>query len=72
MIIKVKVHPGSTREEVRKINDGEFEIWILEKAIGGKANFSLIKILAKEFGVSTGKIKIKTLKGRKKIVEIIE
>jgi uncharacterized protein YggU (UPF0235/DUF167 family) len=70
MKIKVKVHPGSSREEI--VCDGwECEVWLREKAVGGKANLALVKILAKEFSLKKRDVEIKTLRGRKKIVEII-
>jgi|TARA_Y100000310_G_scaffold165667_1_gene165409 uncharacterized protein YggU (UPF0235/DUF167 family) len=36
----------------------------------GKANSNLVKLLAKEFGVPLGTIKIKSPSSQKKIVEI--
>jgi uncharacterized protein (TIGR00251 family) len=70
MIIKVKVKPGSGREKISKKSDGEYEIWLKERAEGGNANRKLIKLFAKEFNVKDICIKIKNAKGRKKIVKI--
>lgn len=50
MIINVKVHPSSSKEEVRKINEKEFEVWMKEKAVNNKANIRLIRISKKYFG----------------------
>lgn len=47
--IKVKLHPNSSQEKIIKISEKEYEVWIKEKAIGGKANIFLEKFLKKEF-----------------------
>jgi uncharacterized protein (TIGR00251 family) len=50
MKIKLKVHVNSSIERVAKISDGEFEVWIKEKPVGGKANKHLEKTLSRCFG----------------------
>ncbi len=50
MRIKVKVHANSSQEKILKLSDKEFEIWIKEKPISGKANFVLGKIIRDHFG----------------------
>lgn len=69
MKIFVKVKPGSKQEKVSREGD-EFVVWVRERAVEGKANEAVRKILAKEFGVPLAKVVIKTFSGRKKIVEI--
>jgi hypothetical protein len=50
MIIKVKLHPNSSQEKIEeKKKDKEYEIWIKEKPIDGKANEELVKVLKKYF-----------------------
>ena len=68
MKIKIKVHSGSTQEKIVKINEGEFEIWIKQKPIEGKANAVLEKLLGKYFNAES-KI-VSGLRSNKKIVEI--
>jgi len=70
MIIRVKVKPNAKEEFVEKLNDSEYFVSLREKAQEGKANAKLIKLLSKEFRVSFKDIKIKTLRGRNKLVEI--
>lgn len=70
MIINVKVKPGSREEKIEKISDGEYVVWLTERAEKGKANTALVKILANEFGVSSKDVVIKNPTSRKKIVEI--
>ena len=69
--IRVKVKPGSVIEEFKKINEFNYFVSLKERAIDGKANISLRKILAREFKVSSKDVIIKTFKGRNKIVEIL-
>ena len=70
MIVKVKVKPNSRERRIIKINDETYEVDLTEKAKDNKANKELVNLLAKEFGVSFKKIKIKNPKSREKIVEI--
>lgn len=53
--IRIKVHAGSSQEKIVKFSENEFEVWIKEKPIKGKANNALEKFLKKELGLK-GKI----------------
>jgi uncharacterized protein (TIGR00251 family) len=68
MKIKIKLHPNSSQEKIEKISEEEYEIWIKEKPLGGKANEELVKILKKYFKkdakITSG------FSSKKKIVEI--
>lgn len=44
--LTVRVHPGARRERVEVRGDGGVEIWVRERAEGGKANAGLQKLLA--------------------------
>ncbi|MFH1358779.1 MAG: DUF167 domain-containing protein [archaeon] len=74
MIIKVKVKPGSGKQEVVKLNEEEFVVSLKERAEDNKANIELLKLLRRYFKekykVDDIKI-IKGLKSRNKIVEVI-
>ncbi|MBR9702369.1 DUF167 domain-containing protein [Candidatus Pacearchaeota archaeon] len=68
MKLKVKLHPNSSQEKIEKISDMEYEVWIKEKPIDGKANVKLVKLLKKYLGKE---VKIKSgLTSRRKIVEV--
>jgi len=71
MIIKVKVKPGSKKQEIIKKGE-EYEIRLREKTEKNKANIELINLLKRYFKVPATKIKIKNKKSREKIVEIIK
>ena len=66
--IKIKIHPKSSKEEIKRINDDAYEIWIGEKAENNRANLSVVKALKKYFN-SEIRI-ISGFKSRNKIVEI--
>ena len=70
MKLKIKLHPGNSREKIEKISDDSYEVWIKEKPINGKANYYLEKFLKKHFEKNV-KI-IKGLKSKNKVVEIEE
>lgn len=59
MIIKIKVLPRSSRNEVvGEMADGTLKIKLTAPPVDGKANDALIKILAEYFSVTKSKIKI--------------
>lgn len=68
MKIKIKVHPNSSKEEIKKIDEGNYEIWIREKAENNKANIAVAKLLKKYFKKEA---KIKSgFTSKNKIIEI--
>lgn len=70
MKLSVKLHPNSSQEKIVKIDEKNYEVWIKEKPIEGKANEFLEKFLKKYF-----KKEVKIVSGftsRKKIVEVEE
>jgi len=68
MRIKLKVHANSSQEKILEKSGGEFEVWIREKPIGGKANTELIRLLHKYF---KAEVKIKSgFTSRTKTVEV--
>ena len=69
MKIKIKVHPKSSKEEIKKINEENYEVWLKEEAKDNKANIGLLKILKKYFGKE---VKIKSgFSSKNKIIEIV-
>jgi len=69
MKIKIKLHPNSSKEEIKQISEKEFEVWMKEKPVDNKANLELIKMLKKYF---KKEVEIKSgFTSRNKIVEIL-
>jgi len=67
MKLKVKVHPNSSKEDVRKTNEF-IEVWIKEKPVESKANEKLLKLLKEYFKKP---VKIKSgFTSRIKIIEV--
>lgn len=66
MLLKIRVHPKSKREAIKKKGENEFEVWVREEAKEGRANKRLVflfqtlfpekRIFIKKGGKSTNKI----------------
>lgn len=68
MKLKVKVKPNSSKEEIVRINEKEYLVYLKKPAQEGKANLELLKLLKKHFKQPA---KIKSgFNSREKIVEI--
>jgi len=70
MIICVRVKPNSGKEKLIELGNGEYAVYLKEKAEDGKANIALIRLLSKKFNRSYKDIKIKNPRSRKKVIEI--
>ena len=68
MLIKVKVFPGSKKEEVIKKSENAFEIRVKEKPVQGRANRRAVELLASYLNIPEDKIKI--VKGYKEMNKI--
>ena len=72
MRIYLKVIPRSSRNIVEKISEGEYRVHIIAPPVDGKANETLIKILAKYFGVAKSAVSIVGGKSSsKKMVDVL-
>lgn len=68
MLIKVKVFPGSKKQEIIKTSKNSFDVKVKEKPIQGKANKAVIGALAFYFEIPESKIRlVKGFKKRNKI-----
>jgi uncharacterized protein (TIGR00251 family) len=68
MKLRIKIHPNSSQEKIEKMSDSDYEVWMKEKPIDGKANLELIKMLKKYFKKDA---EIKSgFSSRNKIVEV--
>ena len=64
MLIKVKVHPRSKKEEVKR---GEvWEVWVMEPPLEGRANEAVIKLLKRYFK------RARLVKGQKSRIKVFE
>ncbi|AJW71350.1 DUF167 domain-containing protein [Nitrosopumilus adriaticus] len=67
-----KVHVEFSKEFL-EINDKQINIGIKSKPLKGEANKEIIKKIAKQFGISSSLVQIKSdHKSRDKIIEILE
>ena len=71
MILKIKVKPGSGKQEITKISNEGYTISLKQKAEDNKANIELIKLLKKYLKVNSNNLNIiKGLRSRNKIIEV--
>ena len=68
MRINTKVFPGSGKQEIIKVGDNEYKIYLKNPAKDNKANLELLKLMQK-YGFKNIKI-IKGMKSKNKIIEI--
>ena len=71
MLVKVKVFPGSKKEEIIKKSEDSFEVKVKEKPERGLANRGAIRTLSAYFKIPESKIRlIKGFRETNKIFEI--
>ena len=68
MIVKVKVHPSSGKQEIRE--NGKLEVWLKSKPESGAANRELIELMERHFKKSVRIVK--GWKSRMKTLEIMD
>ena len=72
MLIKVKVFPGSKKEEIIKKAEDSFDISVKAKPQSGDANKEVIKVLALYFKIPAARVRlIKGAKQRNKIFKLL-
>ena len=68
MKLNIRAQPNSGRQEIKRISDKEYKVFLKKSPEDNKANEELVKLLSKEF-----KREVKILKGKtskNKIVEV--
>lgn len=70
MRITIKVKTNAGRNEVIKVDDGNFEVKTTITPEDGKANEAIIELLAKYFRVAKSKVEI--VKGKTSHVKVVE
>lgn len=71
MKIIVKTKPGSKIDKIEKIDENNYIVHVKEPPIDGRANASLIKLLANYFDISPSLIEIISgYMARVKVIEI--
>jgi uncharacterized protein (TIGR00251 family) len=72
VLIKVHVTPNAKQVRVVKVDEASFEVKVDERAMEGRANKRLLKILSEHFGVPKSRIIIVSgERSRDKVVEIV-
>ena len=70
-IVKVRVQPRSSRNQVAGFDDGTLRLWVTAPPSEGKANAGVIALLGKALGLSKSKLEIIRGHGsREKVVSV--
>ena len=57
--LTIHVKPGSTKGPlVEETGEREFTVYLRERAVDGKANEALVKVLAEHFGIAKSRVEI--------------
>ena len=70
MLIKLRVHPGSKTDSVRKKSEDHFEVWVKAPAENGRANAAALVLMGKALSVPAGTLRL--VKGGRSPSKIIE
>ena len=71
MILEIKVYPRSSKEEIKKIEDNSYKVYMHKPAVEGEANRHLIMMLSRYLGIKKSYIRIKSgIKSKNKIIEV--
>ena len=68
MRLKIKTQPNSGRQEIQKVSDDEYKIFLKKSPEDNKANVELIEFLKKHY-----KKEVKIIKGftsKRKLIEV--
>jgi len=69
--LKVKVKPGSRREELQEMPDGSWLAHVKAQPVDGKANAALIALVAAHFGVRKAQVSLRSGAGsRLKLLQL--
>ncbi|MEK6873763.1 MAG: DUF167 domain-containing protein [Nanoarchaeota archaeon] len=72
MIISVKVKPKSGKQEMIKIDDNMYLVYLKSEPEDNKANIELISLVSKYFNTNHSNVIIKRgLRSRNKILEVL-
>ena len=71
MLIKVKVHPNSSRDEIIRRSSDSFEVFVRAKPIEGKANESVARLISDYLNTSRQSLRlIRGSNSRNKIFQV--
>ncbi len=57
-LVKVKAHPDSGKEDIVKIGENEFEVWVKEPPVSGRANLAIRRVLREHFKLDMNRVKL--------------
>jgi hypothetical protein len=70
-ILECRVHPNSSRDSIEESRDGHLVIHLSARAVEGKANDALIRLLSKRLKVAKSRISlVQGQRNRNKVVAV--
>ncbi len=57
-IINLRVHPGASKNHLKRTADGSYRAYVTAPPQKGQANRALMKLLAKQLGISPSRIEL--------------
>lgn len=73
MKILIFAKPKSKNNKIEKVNERTYKVWIKEAPIDGKANDSIVRLLAQYFKINRSAVKlISGAAAKQKIFEILK
>jgi hypothetical protein len=71
MEISVKLHPKSSKREIKKVSNSEYEIYVRSVPTKNAANMEMIEVVSEHFKVPKSKIVVtKGSRSKQKILSI--
>jgi uncharacterized protein (TIGR00251 family) len=70
-LLKVRVQPGSSRDEVRGMRDGALVVRVMASPVDGKANKAACKLLAELCGIPPSHVEVvRGASAREKVIRL--
>ncbi len=72
MKIKIRVRPHSGRQEIVKVGENKYLVYLKSSAEANKANIEMLNLMAKHLGISATKLRIVAgMTNKDKVVEAV-
>jgi len=72
MRVSIKVKPSAKQEKMEDLGNHTFAVWVREPAKENKANFAVLEVIARHFGVGISRVRfVSGVKSKEKVVEVI-
>ena len=71
-MIRVRVHPGASKDRCHLVAPDRYEVWVRAKPIDGRATQAVVEVLSRTLGVPVTRVRIRRgAQSRTKLFEVI-